>query len=61
MKIKIEFSVDNAAFDDFADEVAAVLRRVRDALSGDICSHEKREFKLRDSNGNTIGSVKITP
>ena len=51
MKIKIEFSTDNAAFDDDAGpEIHRILQHVcLDIREGLICS------PIRDINGNTIG------
>jgi hypothetical protein len=61
MKVKIEFSCDNAAFDDeyFAVEVANVLMRCQRKLLGMRAGIDYGSRPLFDSNGNTIGSVKL--
>lgn len=58
-KVRIEFNVDNAAFeDDFEHELDLILKRAKRTLlfQKDKISSADR---LRDSNGNTIGSVSL--
>ncbi len=60
MKITITIATDNAAFEDYpAGEVSRILaelaRTVRDREIRDLDA-----MKLRDSNGNTVGAVKVT-
>lgn len=56
MQIVIEFSCDNAAFeDDFEGEIKLVLSRAQKAI--DRGFHETAP--LYDTNGNRIGSVMI--
>lgn len=67
-KVRIEFSVDNAAFeDDFEHELDLVLEQVRKNILAQQASSKPMSAlfgcrvadsdSLRDSNGNTIGSV----
>jgi hypothetical protein len=55
MKCRIEIDMDNAAFD---EEPGYELTRILYELSRgiDISTKEKR---IRDINGNTVGSIKI--
>lgn len=59
-KFTVEFSMDNAAFEDATDETAAVLRRVIAAINQQPAWSPGRN-KLRDSNGNTVGFWEYTP
>jgi len=74
MKVIIEFSVDNAAFTDAAhlggvdgvrEEVGHVLARAVDTASAHVAYHmgvlSKRQISdaLLDTNGNTVGTVRI--
>lgn len=53
---QIQFKTDNAAFEDSpASEVARILREVADKIE-DGASFEGR---VRDCNGNTIGSFEL--
>ena len=52
MKIKIEFSTDNAAFD---DDAGPEIHRILQAIRMDI-SHGGTGSQIRDLNGNTIGA-----
>lgn len=58
--ITITIKTDNAAFadDNYAGEVARILSR----LSHDVLTRGIRlaDHKLRDSNGNTVGVVKVS-
>lgn len=61
MKIIITIDTDNAAFEgDPGFETARILRNIVSDLE---CPPFEREhwhgYKLRDSNGNTVGSVKV--
>lgn len=62
MLIEIRFRTENAAF---ADEPEAEIRRVMaEAARIAMVIHgasEDEAAPLRDSNGNTIGSVTVTP
>lgn len=67
MQIKIEFSCDNAAFeDDFRAEVGRVLEQARrslfpyqkNALDFRLCE-PGGSVPLLDSNGNAVGSITI--
>lgn len=49
-KYLIEIDTDNAAFDDLEYELATILRKAAKKLDSGIL-----DFKLRDSNGNTVG------
>lgn len=58
MKYVIEIETDNAAFDIRPqDEVARILKELSERLERDVVSPPAR---LRDINGNTVGSVRIT-
>lgn len=61
VKVKVEFNVDNAAFEDNQMEVEEVLDRVRIAVVGALegTCVVPCHWPLRDSNGNTIGQVRI--
>lgn len=55
--IRIEIDTGNAAFDNEGDgnwefEVAAILQTASERLQ-----NGERDFTLRDSNGNKVGSV----
>lgn len=53
-KYLIEIDTDNAAFEDaFEQELAAILL----VLAKKVARGEGYDFKLRDSNGNTVGSA----
>lgn len=59
-RVKIEFNIDNAAFDedDCGPEIARVLRTLAEGFR----SANKEELRsggssIRDINGNTIGRV----
>jgi hypothetical protein len=55
MKLKIEINMDNAAFEDNAEEeIRAILANVTPNMS------KYSIIKLRDSNGNTVGHYEIT-
>jgi hypothetical protein len=56
MKITINIKTDNAAFEDYENELETILNHTANAISlgGD------REGNLHDSNGNTCGSFKVT-
>jgi hypothetical protein len=63
MKVKIEIKCDNAAFDgdDCGYEISKIARIATDGLNG--CNRENLkgyEKTLKDSNGNTVGQIKIT-
>lgn len=52
-KYLIEIDCDNAAFEDSLEgELSIILRRASAKLS-----NGEFDFKLRDSNGNTVGSA----
>lgn len=53
-KIVIEIETGNAAFDD--DEAFAVKQILGTISKGEIL----KDMDLRDSNGNTVGSIKVT-
>ena len=63
MKLKVEFTIDNAAFVDNADEMPSIIEGIANRL-GEMC-YEEQEAGLeprtiRDSNGNRIGSWEIS-
>jgi hypothetical protein len=54
MHVNITFETDGAAFeDDFEGEIARILAQVRAA----ILSNDPHNALLRDTNGNTVGTV----
>ncbi len=61
MKVAITFDTDNAAFED-EDEIGSVLGRAALYVHGVV--HGQTEppavIRLRDSNGNTVGTVEVT-
>jgi len=56
MKITINITTDNAAFQDNTNELQEILI---DAVE-DIAQSGRRERNLYDSNGNKVGSFKVT-
>jgi hypothetical protein len=58
MKITITFGCDNAAFED-PHEVQTVLAQAFKNLTVIIFSGESGNRILRDTNGNTIGTVDV--
>jgi hypothetical protein len=59
MKLKIEFSLDNSAFED--ENAGSEVARILYALAGRIESYHQRDFEvdfgaaILDINGNRIG------
>ncbi len=60
-RITITFDTDNAAFDghDYHMEVERVLLRAAFLLRHDLARGKAAELPIRDSNGNSVGSVKV--
>lgn len=59
MKIKIEFSCDNAAFgDDDAAAFCAEVSRILHEAADKFC-HGHAFFPVRDVNGNVIGRAEL--
>lgn len=61
MKITIEFHTDNAAFEEnLTLEIREVLERASSKVVWMVTTpeHYRCTSKLRDSNGNTVGTVK---
>ena len=67
MKVKIEFEIDNAAFEEDDREIDKVLtraaekifnNRVDDDYVGDEL-YDEFSSHIRDSFGNTVGSVEV--
>jgi hypothetical protein len=67
MKVQIEFEIDNSAFINpcigVDDRDPGAVASVLDYLSGKFASHPSiypnLSFKIRDSNGNTIGQARV--
>lgn len=66
MKIVIAFYMDNASFvDDFHGELERVLNKVKTKVCvqvtrrPSICDVQEADDKILDSNGNTIGFIKL--
>lgn len=57
MKLVVEVSCDNAAFEDL-DEVSRILRGLASRLVG--APMRPIEGVLRDANGNTVGHFKLS-
>lgn len=56
MQFSMKFKMDNAAFgDEPGFEVARILREV-----GERVGHGACDGNIRDANGNTVGTWKIT-
>ena len=60
MKIRIQFDTANASFQDYPDgdgnweeEVKYIMKQATDILVGSMDG----DCKLRDSNGNTVGTI----
>lgn len=57
--VSIEFSTDNAAFDDenFSAEIARILRKLAKDFeeNSGLSNNSPQNFRIRDSNGNKIG------
>jgi hypothetical protein len=60
MEIRIQFDTENDSFQDYPhgfgnweEEVKHVLKQAADILTGDMSG----DAKLRDSNGNTVGTI----
>ena len=57
MKLGIEINLDNAAFDTYpGDEVGRILKKYAQSIS--VLSDLDK--KLRDINGNTVGTAEVT-
>jgi len=55
-RFTLNFSTDNAAFDDFAErEIANILRNVAERFT-----NGQVEGSIQDHNGNTVGSFKLS-
>ena len=61
MKTQIEIRMDNAAFDEGGKgyELARILRDLADKVQETHSFNENDDTKLRDGNGNTVGTVKF--
>ena len=60
MTITITINTGNAAFENKDAELARIVGKVADMLShGNIASGVREAKPLRDSNGNTVGSVRV--
>jgi hypothetical protein len=62
--LKLEFAMDNAAFDDGGDgrfEATRLLREVADRLEEDELVREdgRAHGSIRDTNGNVVGGFEI--
>jgi hypothetical protein len=55
MTITIKINTDNAAFEDKDAEVARIMAQV----CREFYSYGPQPSRLRDSNGNTVGSITV--
>ena len=63
MKLKIEIEMDNAAFKEADEgfEVARILAHVAEVIeAGNLGMSPGATMRLRDINGNTCGTAKVT-
>jgi hypothetical protein len=61
MKLKIEITMDNAAFEDAAGlESARILHKLADRIEGFPFLTEGNDQPLRDANGNEVGFATVT-
>ena len=59
--IRIEIDTKNAAFADNLDDVSRILRMIARRLEGgELERGEHCYIKLRDVNGNTVGSLELS-
>ena len=54
MKLKIEFAMDNAAFDPPCEEAARILREIADDIQ-----NGKWNRPVMDLNGNQVGECRV--
>lgn len=60
MTFTIKIECDNAAFSDVPlTETARILRKVVDALENDELTETSSPMRLRDCNGNRVGSAEF--
>jgi hypothetical protein len=60
MKIEIKFACDNAAFDNPSAEVRHILNGLATRINnGHFVVEPGEECKVIDTNGNTIGTMKV--
>lgn len=65
MKFRLEFDMDNAAFQDALGnwEVATILHKLANDIQGNQQRHvtqaEGELWPLKDSNGNTVGEARV--
>jgi hypothetical protein len=57
MKCKINIEMDNTAFDEYPE---VELNRILKKLAHDLDVEGLLNHSLRDINGNTVGTIKIT-
>ena len=62
MKFKLEFDMDNDAFQpDKCNEIVRILRDIASRTNEYCyCPEEIGEYPIKDSNGNKIGTFEIT-
>ena len=58
MKITIEFSTDNAAFEDNPNEISDVLQNAGQKIMCEWATEDDWERKIFDTNGNSVGTVR---
>lgn len=58
MQLQITIELDNAAFQDNPDELRQILATIADRVPHRL-NESDGPLKLRDSNGNTVGSAQV--
>jgi len=60
MKVRIEFNMDNAAFEDNGfQEIRRITHKAAVKADEMLHNHEYVSGALKDTNGNTVGSVQL--
>jgi hypothetical protein len=59
-RITIKIETDNAAFDNYGEEVARILRRLADDIEDDGTRRQRQyTHNLYDINGNKVGEARV--
>ena len=63
MKLKVEFTMDNASFEDGKDSPESILEAIAHKLGATAYGEQEAGLEprtIRDNNGNRIGSWEIS-